>query len=38
MDGASMIFFDGCKMSMKNRFKIAFLLKIQTSLDQTEVH
>ena len=32
------IFFEGCKKSMTNCFKTAFLLKIQISIDQTDVH
>ena len=31
-------FFDDCKMSMKHCFKTAFLLKIQTSMDQADLH
>ena len=32
------ISIDGCKISMKNCFKTAFLLEIKTSMDQIDVH
>ena len=35
---AFVIFFESCKMCMKNCFKAAFLIKIQTSMDQNDVH